>query len=69
MGQAPMQYLSQWRLHRAADALAASDSATKKIASDAGFGSTAAFTRAFKREFGVPPARWRAAAPRADARI
>jgi AraC family transcriptional regulator, alkane utilization regulator len=63
MGQAPMQYLSQWRLHLAADALAASDSATKRIASDAGFGSTAAFSRAFKREFGVPPARWRAEAP------
>jgi AraC-like DNA-binding protein len=63
MGQAPMQYLSQWRLHLAADALASSDSATKRIASDAGFGSTAAFSRAFKREFGVPPARWRTAAP------
>ena len=62
MGQAPMQYLSQWRLHLAADALASSDSATKRIASDAGFGSTAAFSRAFKREFGVPPARHRAGA-------
>jgi transcriptional regulator GlxA family with amidase domain len=63
MGQAPMQYLSQWRLHLAADALASSDSATKRIAIDAGFASTAAFSRAFKREFGVPPARWRTPAP------
>jgi AraC-like DNA-binding protein len=59
MGQAPMQYLSQWRLHLAADALASSDRGTKKVASDAGFGSIAAFGRAFKREFGVSPARWR----------
>jgi AraC-like DNA-binding protein len=59
MGQAPMQYLWQWRLHLAADALASSDRGMKKIASDAGFGSIAAFGRAFKREFGVSPARWR----------
>ena len=59
MGQAPMQYLWQWRLHLAADALASSDRGMKKIASGAGFGSIAAFGRAFKREFGVSPARWR----------
>jgi len=59
MGQAPMQYLWQWRLHLAADALASSDRGMKKVASDAGFGSIAAFGRAFKREFGVSPARWR----------
>ncbi|HTN49245.1 MAG TPA: AraC family transcriptional regulator [Burkholderiaceae bacterium] len=60
LGQAPMQYLSQWRLQLAADALAFSHRATKSIASDAGFGSPAAFSRAFKREFGASPARWRA---------
>ena len=59
MGQAPMQYLWQWRLHLAADALASSDRGVKQVASDAGFGSIAAFGRAFKREFGVSPARWR----------
>jgi AraC-like DNA-binding protein len=59
MGQAPMQYLWQWRLHLAADALASSDRGMKKVASDACFGSIAAFGRAFKREFGVSPARWR----------
>ena len=59
VGAAPMHYLSQWRLRVAADLLGTTDRATKLIAESAGFGSTAAFTRAFKREFGVPPARWR----------
>lgn len=58
-GMAPMQYLSQWRLRVAADALGKSDRAVKLIADTAGFGSTAAFTRAFKREFGASPAKWR----------
>jgi len=59
VGASPMHYLSQWRLRVAADLLGNTDRATKLIAESAGFGSTAAFTRAFKREFGVPPARWR----------
>lgn len=59
VGAAPMHYLSQWRMRVAADLLGSTDRATKLIAESAGFGSTAAFTRAFKREFGVPPARWR----------
>jgi len=58
-GMAPMQYLTQWRLQLAADALAQSDEATKTIAGKAGFASTSAFNRAFKREFGVPPVAWR----------
>ncbi len=59
VGAAPMHYLSQWRLRVAADLLGNTDRATKLIAESAGFSSTAAFTRAFKREFGIPPARWR----------
>ena len=31
-----------------------------QIASEAGYDSEAAFSRAFKREFGIPPAAWRA---------
>jgi len=58
-GLAPMQYLSQWRLQLAADALAQSDEAPKTIAGKAGFASASAFNRAFKREFGVPPVEWR----------
>ena len=58
-GVAPMQYLANWRMRVAADALAHSDRAIKLVAESAGFGSTPAFTRAFKREFGDSPARWR----------
>jgi AraC-like DNA-binding protein len=32
---------------------------TASVAYAVGFGSEAAFNRAFKREFGVPPAAWR----------
>lgn len=59
MGVAPMQYLSQWRMRVAADSLRQTDRAIKLVAESAGFGSTAAFTRAFRREFGLSPARWR----------
>ena len=59
MGRTPMQYLSEWRLRLATDALVSSDRAIKRIADDAGFGSTAAFSRAFKREMGMSPGRWR----------
>ena len=58
-GMAPMQYLSQWRLRVAADGLRHTDRAIKLLAEAAGFGSTAAFARAFRREFGVSPDRWR----------
>jgi AraC family transcriptional regulator, alkane utilization regulator len=59
MGRTPMQYLSEWRLRLAADTLANSDHAIKKVAADAGFNSTTAFSRAFKRELGVSPGEWR----------
>jgi AraC-like DNA-binding protein len=58
-GMAPMRYLSQWRLHLAADALGHTDRAIKLISEEAGFTSAAAFTRAFRRAFGVSPAKWR----------
>ena len=59
LGRTPMQYLLEWRLRLAADALAGSDHAIKRIAADTGFNSTTAFSRAFKRELGVSPGEWR----------
>jgi len=59
VGESPMQYLTRWRLALAADALRMGTEAIARIAERAGYESDAAFNRAFKREFGVPPAAWR----------
>lgn len=55
----PMRYLTYWRLQLAAQRLKAADTPMKAIADLAGYESEAAFSRAFKRHFGVPPADWR----------
>ena len=62
LGEPPMQYLMRWRLALAAQALRSGDEAIRRIAERSGYESEAAFSRAFKREFGVPPATWRKAA-------
>jgi AraC-like DNA-binding protein len=59
VGEPPMQYLSRWRLALAAQALRAGPEPIARIAERSGYDSDAAFSRAFKREFGVPPAAWR----------
>jgi AraC-like DNA-binding protein len=59
IGEAPMAYLTRWRLLLAAQQLASSNHGVARIAADVGYRSEAAFNRAFKREFGVPPARFR----------
>lgn len=61
IGQPPMQYLTQWRMQVAANLLRSSRASVASIALDAGYESEAAFTRAFKRELGAPPATWRRA--------
>ncbi len=59
VGLAPMQYLARWRIQRAARRLADGEDKIAAIAADAGYGSEAAFSRAFKRIAGVSPAAWR----------
>jgi AraC-like DNA-binding protein len=59
IGEPPMQYLTRWRLALAARALREGDEPVVRIAGDVGYESEAAFNRAFKREFGMPPATWR----------
>ncbi|MGB7536447.1 MAG: AraC family transcriptional regulator [Azonexus sp.] len=59
VGEPPMRYLANWRLHLAAARLRESPAATAQIASEVGYESDAAFNRAFKRAFGTTPAAWR----------
>lgn len=60
MGEPPMRYLAKQRIQHAARRLRTSHEPVARIAFESGYGSEAAFTRAFKRELGVPPAIWRA---------
>jgi AraC-like DNA-binding protein len=59
MGEPPIRYLAQQRLQAAAQLLQGSNDSIARISFKVGYESEAAFNRAFKREFGVPPATWR----------
>ena len=59
LSEPPMTYLTRWRLQFAARSLEKTSRGVAEIASDVGYESEAAFNRAFKREFGRPPGRYR----------
>jgi AraC-like DNA-binding protein len=58
--QSPIRYLTSWRMHLADDLLAGTDLTVFDVARRVGYQSEEAFSRAFKRERGLPPAHWRA---------
>ena len=59
LGQAPIEYVTNWRMQLAAERMRAGNDSLAAIASDVGYDSQAAFNRAFKRVTGVAPGRWR----------
>ena len=59
LSEPPMSYLTRWRLQLAARSLEKTSRGVAEIAADIGYESEAAFNRAFKREFGQPPGRYR----------
>ncbi|MGH7678864.1 MAG: AraC family transcriptional regulator, partial [Gemmatimonadaceae bacterium] len=61
IGVPPMLYLKRWRLQLAAERLARSSAKVATVATQAGYESEAAFSRAFKQETGLSPASWRRA--------
>lgn len=59
VGSSPMQYLTQWRMLLAANLLCHGNAPLARIAEEVGYQTDTAFSRAFRREYGVPPAAWR----------
>jgi len=59
LAEPPMTYLTRWRLQLAAESLKKTSRGVADIAADIGYESEAAFSRAFKREFGQPPGQYR----------
>jgi pimeloyl-ACP methyl ester carboxylesterase/AraC-like DNA-binding protein len=59
IGEPPMRYCARWRMRMAANMLRDGRHNNANIAYAVGFNSEAAFNRAFKREYGEPPATWR----------
>jgi AraC-like DNA-binding protein len=58
VGVPPIVYLTQWRMQIAAGLLSRG-AKVSAVALDVGYDSEAAFSRAFKKIVGVPPATWR----------
>src|SRR5215470_443930 len=59
LNESPMAYLTKWRLKLGAEILQSTDQSVSQVAASVGYGSEAAFNRAFKREFSAPPAQFR----------
>ena len=59
MGVPPMHYLANWRMQVATQQFRNPSMSLAQVAEIVGYDSEAAFSRAFKKAFGVAPATWR----------
>ena len=59
IGVPPMHYLANWRMQVATHKLRNTSASLAQVAEIVGYDSEAAFSRAFKKSFGVAPATWR----------
>jgi AraC-like DNA-binding protein len=59
LGQTPLEYLTQWRMHKASAMIRSSDTSFSEAASAVGYESETSFSRVFKREMGVAPREYR----------
>jgi AraC-like DNA-binding protein len=66
VGEAPLTYLANWRMHVAAGRLHPAGARVAEVAQLVGYESETAFTKAFRRTFGVSPSAYRRRARRAE---
>lgn len=59
VGQTPLEYLTHWRMYRAAERLAEGPIALPALAASVGYRSEVSFAKAFKRWAGRSPAQYR----------
>lgn len=59
MGEAPLTYLTRWRMHRATQLIAGGTSSTTELAQAVGYDTDSAFVKAFKRHVGETPGAYR----------
>jgi AraC-like DNA-binding protein len=59
LGRSPIRYLTEWRMHVAADLFSTTDLSVAAVARRVGYESEEAFSRAFRRSLGSPPGAWR----------
>ncbi len=59
LGITPMQYVTSWRMQIARKALTEQNASVAEAADLCGYSSEAAFSRAFKKEIGQPPAAYK----------
>lgn len=59
LADSPIGYLTRWRLQLAAQLLSSTSKSVTEVAGDVGYESDPSFNRAFKREYGLPPAAFR----------
>lgn len=68
LSETPIAYLTRWRLQLGAQMLKSTSSSVAQIAAEVGYESEPSFNRAFKREFSLPPARFRSQSKSARSR-
>jgi AraC-like DNA-binding protein len=59
MQEAPVHYLTRWRMQLASHLLERQGVSVAQVAAEVGYESEAAFNRAFKKCVGIPPGAWR----------